>query len=84
MKRLSSTLIAAAVSAVAAAPAAAYPNHLHCMTNASGQTHAIARGIAYQAPHGALHNFHERVHAGAFAGTNPQTLTADTTEPYSC
>jgi hypothetical protein len=85
MKRTASILAAAAtIAAVSATPAVAVPTHLHCMTNASGNTHSIARGITLQAPHDTLHNFHENVHTGAFAGTNPQIITADLTEPYSC
>jgi hypothetical protein len=63
----------------------AVPGHLHCMTNASGKTHAIAVGVTLHAPHEpALHNFHENVHLGAFAGNNPQTIVPDLTEPFGC
>ena len=84
--RKSVPLVAAVLLvAFAPAPASAVVTHLHCMENASGNTHAIARGVTLHAPHEpALHNFHANVHQGAFAGTNPQTLTADTTAPYSC
>ena len=73
------------LAGIGAAPASAGPAHLHCMTNASGNTHAIAQGVTLHAPHEpALHNFHQHVHTGAFGGTNPHTVTADTTAPFSC
>lgn len=68
-----------------ATPASAAPLHLHCMTNASGKTHAIGSGVTHHAPHDtAFHNFHGNVHAGAFAGRNPHTITVDAIAPYSC
>ena len=61
---------------VAAAPAEAQvPRHLHCMTNASGNTHAIAGGLTANAPQSAFETFHFGVHLAVFAnGPNPHTL----------
>lgn len=73
------------LATLGAAPASAAPLHLHCMTNASGQTHAIGMGVTERAPHDpAFDNFHRNVHFGAFAGRNPHTITIDLTQPYSC
>jgi hypothetical protein len=62
-----------------AAPANAQmpvPRHLHCMTNASGDTHAIAGGLTANSPQSAFETFHFGVHLAVFAnGPNPQTLT---------
>jgi hypothetical protein len=61
----------------AAAPAEAQvPRHLHCLTNASGETHAIAGGLTANAPQSAFETFHFGVHVGVFMqGPNPHTLT---------
>jgi hypothetical protein len=70
-------LIGALVGALAlAAPAQTQvPRHLHCMTNASGKTHAIAGGLTANAPQAAFETFHFGVHIGVFmAGPNPHTL----------
>jgi hypothetical protein len=75
MRRL--TLAGLLVAAlIAAAPAQAQvPRHLHCMTNASGQTHAIAGGLTANAPQSAFETFHFGVHLGTFVeGPNPHTL----------
>jgi hypothetical protein len=60
----------------AAAPAQAQvPRHLHCMTNASADTHAIAGGLTRNAPQSAFENFHFGVHLAVFVqGPNPNTL----------
>ena len=51
------------------------PRHLHCLTNASGQTHAIAGGLTANAPQSAFETFHFGVHLGVFVnGPNPHTL----------
>ena len=59
-----------------AAPAnAQVPRHLHCMTNASGTTHAIAGGLTANAPQSAFETFHFGVHVGVFMqGPNPHAL----------
>ena len=59
-----------------AAPAnAQVPSHLHCLTNASGNTHAIANGLTANAPQSAFETFHFGVHIGVFVqGPNPHTL----------
>jgi hypothetical protein len=75
MRRL--TLAGLLVAAlIAAAPAQAQvPRHLHCMTNASGQTHAIAGGLTANAPQSAFETFHFGVHLAVFVnGPNPHTL----------
>jgi hypothetical protein len=52
------------------------PRHLHCLENASGSTHAIARGLTANAPQAAFETFHFGVHLGVFVqGPNPHTLT---------
>ena len=59
-----------------AAPAnAQVPRHLHCLTNASGNTLAIANGLTANAPQSAFETFHFGVHIGVFVqGPNPHTL----------
>jgi hypothetical protein len=59
-----------------AAPAnAKVPRHLHCLTNASGNTHAIAGGLTANAPQSACETFHFGVHLGVFVeGPNPHAL----------
>jgi hypothetical protein len=61
---------------VSAAPAnAQVPRHLHCLTNASGETYAIAGGLTANAPQSAFETFHFGVHLAVFAnGPNPHTL----------
>lgn len=64
--------------------AQAVPTHLHCMTNASGKTHSLARGVTHMAPHDtAFHNLHGNVHVGAFQ-QNPNLISADLTAPFAC
>ena len=85
MRRCAVLVGAILLAAFGQIPASAVPTHLHCMTNASGNTHAIAQGVTLQAPHDtAFHNVHNNVHLGAFAGNNPQTIAVDATEPFSC
>jgi hypothetical protein len=51
------------------------PRHLHCLTNASGSTHAIASGLTANAPQSAFETFHFGVHIGTFVeGPNPHAL----------
>jgi hypothetical protein len=60
---------------LAASAQAQVPRHLHCLTNASEETHAIAGGLTANAPQSAFETFHFGVHIGVFvAGPNPQTL----------
>lgn len=62
----------------------AAPQHLHCITNASGNTHSIARGVTFMAPHDtAFHNLHGNVHLGAFT-KNPNQISADSAAPFNC
>jgi hypothetical protein len=76
MRKLAITVAALGGLAVIPAPASAVPLHLHCLTTPGG-THAIAGGVTANAPHNtAFHNFHNNVHTGAFAGQNPNTVTA--------
>jgi hypothetical protein len=58
------------------APAnAQVPRHLHCLTNASGDTHAIAGGLTANAPQSAFETFHFGVHLAVFVqGPNPHEL----------
>lgn len=45
----------------------------------------MRKAVVLHAPHdSAFHNFHANVHLGAFAGNNPNTITADLTEPFAC
>jgi hypothetical protein len=77
MRRIALVGLVMGALAVAAAPAEAQvPRHLHCLTNASGETHAIARGLTANAPQAAFETFHFGVHLGVFVeGPNPHTLT---------
>jgi hypothetical protein len=51
------------------------PRHLHCLTDASGSTHAIAGGLTANAPQSAFETFHFGVHLAVFAeGPNPHAL----------
>lgn len=64
--------------------AQAVPQHLHCISTPSGNTHSIARGVTFMAPHDtAFHNLHGNVHLGAFV-TNPNQISADLVAPFSC
>ena len=85
MRKVAVLVPAILLGAIGQVPASAVPTHLHCMENASGKTHAIAQGVTLNAPHDtAFHNLHGNVHTGAFAGQNPQTITVDLIEPFSC
>ena len=83
-------LLALGVTVVAVvAPAPAYadhvPAHLHCMTTANGETHAMAQGLTAHAPSGAFDNFHFNVHLGTFAERNPNgPLAPDLSPPFAC
>jgi len=69
---------------IPAAGAHAVPQHLHCVTTPNGNTHSIAQGVTFMAPHDtAFHNLHDHVHLGAFAN-NPIPLAADLTDPFTC
>jgi hypothetical protein len=76
MRRVVSAGVLAGIMALTAAPAnAQVPRHLHCVTNASGNTHAIAGGLTANAPQSAFETFHFGVHLGVFVqGPNPHTL----------
>jgi hypothetical protein len=69
-------VLAGALALVAPANAQGpVPRHLHCMTNASGETHAIAGGLTRTAPQSAFETFHFGVHLGVFVnGPNPHTI----------
>lgn len=87
MRKAIVVVAALALGPLGTGSAAAHPpaTHLHCMTNASGTTHAVARGVTLQAPDDpAFHNFHGNVHLGAFSGVFPHTITVDFSAPYSC
>jgi hypothetical protein len=74
MRRLLLGLVVTTAFAVSSGSALAHPpNHLHCLTTPSGNTHAIARGVTYHAPHLALENFHFHVHRPVFgvSGAGP-------------
>jgi hypothetical protein len=75
MRRVVLGGVLAGVLALAAPANAQVPRHLHCMTNASGDTHAIAGGLTANAPQSAFETFHFGVHLAVFVnGPNPQTL----------
>jgi hypothetical protein len=75
MRRVALAGVLAGALAVAAPASAQVPRHTHCMTNASGNTHAIAGGLTRNAPQSAFETFHFGVHLGVFVnGPNPQTL----------
>jgi hypothetical protein len=76
MRRVVLTGVLAGVLALAAPANAQVPRHLHCLTEASGNTHAIAGGLTANAPQSAFETFHFGVHLAVFVeGPNPQTLT---------
>jgi hypothetical protein len=60
-----------------AAPAnAQVPRHLHCLTDGSGGTHAIAGGLTANSPQSAFETFHFGVHLAVFnQGPNPHVIT---------
>ena len=75
MRRVVLTGVVAGVLALAAPANAQVPRHLHCLTDASGNTHAIAGGLTANAPQSAFETFHFGVHIAVFIeGPNPQTL----------
>ena len=75
MRRVVLAGVLAGALALAAPANAQVPRHLHCMTNASGNTHAIAGGLTSNAPQSAFEGFHFGVHLGVFVnGPNPHTL----------
>jgi hypothetical protein len=68
-------VLAGAFALAGPANAQEVPRHLHCLTNASGNTHAIARGLTANAPQSAFETFHFGVHIGVFVeGPNPHEL----------
>lgn len=75
MRRAVLAGVVAGALAVAAPASAQVPRHLHCLTNASSQTHAIAGGLTANAPQSAFETFHFGVHIGVFVeGPNPHAL----------
>jgi hypothetical protein len=75
MRRVLLAGVFACVLAWAAPANAQVPRHLHCLTNASGNTHAIAGGLTRNAPQSAFETFHFGVHLGVFVeGPNPHTV----------
>ena len=76
MRRILVAGILAGALTLAAQAQAQVPRHLHCLTNSSGTTHAIAGGLTENAPQSAFETFHFGVHLDVFmAGPNPHTLT---------
>jgi hypothetical protein len=75
MRRAVLAGVVAGALALAAPASAQVPRHLHCLTNASGKTHAIAGGLTANAPQSAFETFHFGVHIGVFGqGPNPHAL----------
>jgi hypothetical protein len=75
MRRFVLAGLVTATVALAAPAEAQVPRHLHCLTNASGETHAIAGGLTANAPQSAFETFHFGVHLAVFVqGPNPHTL----------
>jgi hypothetical protein len=75
MRRVLVAGVLAGALALVAPAQAQVQRHLHCMTNASGNTHAIAGGLTANAPQAAFETFHFGVHLGVFVqGPNPQAL----------
>jgi len=75
MRRIIVAGVLAGVLGWAAPANAQVPRHLHCLTNASGNTHAIAGGLTANAPQSAFETFHFDVHLAVFVqGPNPHTL----------
>jgi hypothetical protein len=54
------------ISTPALADEAPVTRHLHFLTTPNGDTHAIARGLTFEAPCVAFLNFHEIVHETVF------------------
>jgi hypothetical protein len=75
MRRVILAGILAGALALAAPANAQVPRHLHCMTNASGNTHAIAGGLTANASQSTFEGFHFGVHLAVFVnGPNPHAL----------
>jgi hypothetical protein len=75
MRRVLFAGVLAGVLALAAPADAQVPRHLHCLTNASGETHAIAGGLTANAPQSAFETFHFGVHIAVFMeGPNPHAV----------
>jgi hypothetical protein len=75
MRRVVLASVLAGALALVAPAQAQVPRHLHCLTNASGNTHAIAGGLTANAPQAAFETFHFGVHLGVFVqGPNPHEL----------
>jgi hypothetical protein len=75
MRRLIVAGVLVAALSAAAPAQAQVPRHLHCVTNASGNTYAIAGGLTANAPQSAFETFHFGVHLAVFTnGPNPHTL----------
>jgi hypothetical protein len=75
MRRVVLASVLAGALAVVAPAQAQVSRHLHCLTNASGNTHAIAGGLTGNAPQSAFETFHFGVHLGVFAqGPNPHEI----------
>ena len=76
MRRIVVAGLAACTLALAAPAEAQVPRHLHCLTDASGETHAVAGGLTANAPQSAFETFHFGVHLAVFVeGPNRHTLT---------
>jgi hypothetical protein len=76
MRRIVLAGLAIGMLALAAPAQAQVPRHLHCLTDASGETHAIAGGLTANAPQSAFETFHFGVHLAVFVqGPNPHTIT---------
>lgn len=83
-RALFSTAAAFGLATALAAPALAFPQHLHCLTLPNGNVVAVAGGVTSNDAHDtAFHNFHLNVHTGV-PGTGPLTITPDTTAPFTC
>ena len=76
MRRIVLAGLATGMLALAAPAEAQVARHLHCLTSASGETHAIAGGLTANAPQSAFETFHFGVHLAVFVqGPNPHTVT---------
>jgi hypothetical protein len=75
MRRIVLAGLATGALAIAAPAQAQVPRHLHCLSNPSGETYAIAGGLTANAPQSAFETFHFGVHISVFVqGPNPNTL----------
>jgi hypothetical protein len=76
MRRIALAGLVTGALALAAPAEAQVPRHLHCLTDASGETHAIAGGLTANASQSTFETFHFGVHISVFVeGPNPHTLT---------